>query len=317
LTSLGAHLTAAASEHGRLRFHPDCPRCSGRLAGRLSGDELVSRKAKAAVAAGVLALSSAAPAAAIPPELDQEQEGTAAPPAAGGDTLNDPGFDPGGEDVVLEVEVGPVAGEPQAGGQEDTGEGPPVETEPIDDPDARLVLPEESEPAPTSAPIPEAPVTPGPPVASPAPPPPAEVQAPAPDPAPSVPRIDRRDERTESRPKKDEPQRGAAGTEVAPAPPQPATEVVLQEAEPPPTLPASADETETVALAPPSAPIEGDRYRVQPGDSLWSIARRLLGPEASNGRIAKEVNRLWELNRERIATGDRSLIYAGTELQLR
>lgn len=160
-------------------------------------------------------------------------------------------------------------------------------------------------------------MTPGPPAAAPAPTPPAEVQAPVPDPTPSVPRIDRRDERKEPRPRKDEPQRGVAGTDVAPAPPQPATVVVLQEAEPPPTLPASAGEPETVVVAPPFAPIEGDRYRVQPGDSLWSIARRLLGPEASNGRIAKEVNRLWELNRERIATGDRNLIHAGTELQLR
>jgi hypothetical protein len=162
LGSLSAHLTAAGSEHGRLRFHPDCPRCNGRLAGSLSGDELVSRRAKAAVAAGVLALSSAAPAAAaIPPEPDQEQEGTAAPPAADGDALYDPGFDPGGEDTVLEVEVGPVTGAPEAGGQEDSGEGPPVETEPIDDPEARLVLPEEPEPAPPSAPVPEPPVTGG------------------------------------------------------------------------------------------------------------------------------------------------------------
>jgi hypothetical protein len=43
--SLNAHLTAGAAEHGRLRFHPDCPRCRAqRLAGALGGDSLVSRR---------------------------------------------------------------------------------------------------------------------------------------------------------------------------------------------------------------------------------------------------------------------------------
>lgn len=76
-------------------------------------------------------------------------------------------------------------------------------------------------------------------------------------------------------------------------------------------------ETAAVASATAPTPIEGDRYRVQPGDGLWSIARRLLGPDVTNGRIAQEVNRLWQLNRERIATGDRNLIHPGTELLLR
>jgi len=43
--------------------------------------------------------------------------------------------------------------------------------------------------------------------------------------------------------------------------------------------------------------IRGDTYTVRPGDSLWSIARRLLGQGASPADIAREVNRLWELNR--------------------
>jgi len=62
--------------------------------------------------------------------------------------------------------------------------------------------------------------------------------------------------------------------------------------------------------------ISGQRYTVRAGDSLWSIARRLLGPEASAGRIAREVNRLWELNRDRIGTGSPSLIHVGTVLKL-
>jgi nucleoid-associated protein YgaU len=55
---------------------------------------------------------------------------------------------------------------------------------------------------------------------------------------------------------------------------------------------------------------------VRAGDSLWSIARRLLGPDASAGRIAREVNRLWQLNRDRIGTGNPSLIQVGTVLEL-
>jgi nucleoid-associated protein YgaU len=56
---------------------------------------------------------------------------------------------------------------------------------------------------------------------------------------------------------------------------------------------------------------------VRPGDSLWSIARRLLGPSAFNGQIAREVSRLWRLNKERIATGDPNLLRIGTQLRLR
>ena len=58
-------------------------------------------------------------------------------------------------------------------------------------------------------------------------------------------------------------------------------------------------------------------YAVQPSDSLWSIAKRLLGPNASPARVAREVNRLWSLNRDRIATGDPDLLMVGTRLELR
>jgi Tfp pilus assembly protein FimV len=78
------------------------------------------------------------------------------------------------------------------------------------------------------------------------------------------------------------------------------------------------------AAAPASQPssarpreIDGHTYTVRPGDSLWSIARRLLGKGASPADIAREVNRLRELNRERIATGDPDLLMVGTKLTLR
>jgi nucleoid-associated protein YgaU len=81
-----------------------------------------------------------------------------------------------------------------------------------------------------------------------------------------------------------------------------------------------ASSAPAVPISQPSSPrpakIDGDRYTVRRGDSLWSIARRILGPGASAGRVAREVNRLWELNSERIGSGDPSLIHVGTVLEL-
>ena len=54
---------------------------------------------------------------------------------------------------------------------------------------------------------------------------------------------------------------------------------------------------------------------VNPGDSLWSIAQRELGPNATPQQIATEVERTFELNRERIGD-DPNLILAGQELML-
>jgi nucleoid-associated protein YgaU len=62
--------------------------------------------------------------------------------------------------------------------------------------------------------------------------------------------------------------------------------------------------------------IDGGTYVVRSGDSLWSIATRLLGPRASAAEIADEVNRLWKLNRDRIGTGDPDLLPVSTELRL-
>jgi nucleoid-associated protein YgaU len=90
----------------------------------------------------------------------------------------------------------------------------------------------------------------------------------------------------------------------------------------PVTEPAAATSSDAGAVPtsqPSSAPvgeIGGDTYTVRPGDSLWSIARRLLGKGASPADIAREVDRLWELNRERIATGDPDLLMVGTKLRL-
>jgi nucleoid-associated protein YgaU len=58
-------------------------------------------------------------------------------------------------------------------------------------------------------------------------------------------------------------------------------------------------------------------HTVRAGESLWSIASDVLGPAAPPWQIAREVHRLWELNKERIATGDPDLLLIDTRLRLR
>jgi hypothetical protein len=56
---------------------------------------------------------------------------------------------------------------------------------------------------------------------------------------------------------------------------------------------------------------------VLPGESLWAIATDVLGGDASIAGVAREVHRLWDLNRDRIGTGDPDLLMIGTTLELR
>jgi nucleoid-associated protein YgaU len=55
---------------------------------------------------------------------------------------------------------------------------------------------------------------------------------------------------------------------------------------------------------------------VQPGDCLWLIAERALGSDANDEQIAAAVDRLWQRNADRIATGDPDLIHPGQTLDL-
>jgi len=57
-------------------------------------------------------------------------------------------------------------------------------------------------------------------------------------------------------------------------------------------------------------------YVVGRGDSLWGIAEDHLRPGAGPAEIAREVNRLWELNADRIGTGQPDLLMVGTVLRL-
>jgi nucleoid-associated protein YgaU len=55
---------------------------------------------------------------------------------------------------------------------------------------------------------------------------------------------------------------------------------------------------------------------VGPGDSLWSIARHLAGPTASNAQIESKLVAIWNMNAKRIGTGDPNLIFPGQRLML-
>jgi hypothetical protein len=344
--SLNAHLTAGTAEHGRLGFHPDCPRCRAqRLAGDLRDDSLVSRRTQAGLAACLLAFSAvAAPASAQVPETGKEEE----VPVGGGEPPGlEPDFDPGGADT-FDYETAPVPGGPRAGGEEDEGHGAPVDSEPSFDPEAPLPPEEPAPPAgapPASAPAtPPAALVPAPappePRSAPAPPPPpapeppaqspgstptqrpaAEVEQPAPK---SEPRRTLRERPAPDRPVEAPQAERQPAIVTAPTPPAVSPAPVVESA-PAPSPPATAEASEPAppSTAPvsqvggsPADPVRGRSYTVRPGDSLWSIARRLLGPGATAGEIAREVNRLWELNRDRIGTGDRDLLRVGTVLEL-
>ena len=58
-----------------------------------------------------------------------------------------------------------------------------------------------------------------------------------------------------------------------------------------------------------------ERVVVAPGDSLWSISREQLGPNATPQQIATTVERIYALNQNQIG-GDPNLIFAGQKLSL-
>ncbi len=100
------------------------------------------------------------------------------------------------------------------------------------------------------------------------------------------------------------------GTPPQPAP-SPASPAAPQTAAPPLDAPAAAD------LGPGSSIARATEYTVRRGDTLWSIAKHLLGPGATPAEIAREVDRLWRLNAAGIGTWTPSLIHAGAVLRLR
>jgi hypothetical protein len=313
MASLTAHLRRP-EDHGRLAFHPECPICRReRVSGAPPADAIVGPRNQALLAASVLALSTASPTAALAAGPDQEKEGTAAPELVVGDQAQPaPAFDPGGQSTELPVDVAP---DPAVTvGPDATGETAPLEQEPATDElalveDAGTPGVEEQQAPPSPEPLPAAP--PVEPVAAEPRPVPPVPEAPAPtDQEPQV----------QPSPPSQTRERPIRTTEPDGAPPPMTAPAVVPSEPEPVAVPVVASSTTTVRTALGSATRvrKADRFHVvQRGESLWSIARDLLGDDASVARIAREVNRLWELNSERIGTGEPDLVIAGTRIVLR
>ena len=283
--------------HARLGFHPDCPVCrQDRLFGALCPEPAVGLRVRALLATGVLALSAGLTSTSVAYEPDQQQEGVVLTGPSSPD-LSSPGIDdPGSDDVGTSEDTtltDILASDPPGDGVADDpdADSGPVEANPPDDP----ADPDQSEDPTGSSPAP-AEIDPAPPTAPLAmpqgPPPPAHRTW-----------LVSRSAALQGRMPEPRPRRGTPTRAGEPAP-GPTTS----------TASARASAAGTVPAAPP---LHGPTYKVQPGDSLWSIAARLLGPNAAPAAIAHEVHRLWTLNEARIGTGDPNLLAARTILRLR
>jgi LysM domain len=341
VNSLSAHLTAGP-DHARLGFHPACAVCRNqRLAGALS-DTVLSARAHAgllaaALAAGTLVPGSVAAASdsSTPPTATASQAPPPAPtPAPEPSPAPAPDVPPFGTDETQEApadeapHMRELLTSPEAGtdteGEDVSGEAD--ETAPAPMPVGQAP----AEPAPAElAPVPlgQPPAPPLPIEPPPAPPQPVSAPSPPPSPEPVAPSpAAELEQDATAHPADPDVKRKARGRKAKPR--RPAAKPVVDwedtpERENAPAsvgagVPAAAAKTALVSqpAKPVSDHITGAIYTVQPGDSLWSIACRLVGPRASAARIARELNRLWELNREQIGTGDPSLIYAGTVLRI-
>ncbi len=77
----------------------------------------------------------------------------------------------------------------------------------------------------------------------------------------------------------------------------------------------SPDVATAQGIDPPKDTRGTERVVVVPGDSLWSISREQLGPNATPQQVATAVERIYALNRNQIG-GDPNLIFAGQKLSL-
>lgn len=325
-------------EHELFDVGPDSPHePHDRLLAALAPEPVWSRRIRVLLAAGVLALSAGVTATSVAAEPDNQEEGSAVPepgavppggeaggsPSVGDDTGQSPGPE-SGQDTDLPFEVDPVLSGPGGNASGDQAEdAAPVGVTPLEDPDAPSVpsdpaTPQESNmgeighgdpadpPVPPAEAVPPAEETPPAPtpLGSPTPPAPTADDDPASERSPAARHRTRQRERRAAR------QRERAQTQVPPSSPPAA---FIPAAAQPDAAPASSQPTRAPALR------LGNRrsYIVQPGDSLWEIASAVLGTNASPAAIAKEVRRIWRLNKTRIGTGDPNLVPAGVRLRLR
>ena len=273
----------------------------------------VQQRTQAIVLSAALALSGILPGAAVAQESDQDGEGTAAPePQAPPDSTADPDFDPGPKtDLPFSLDFR------GGGGDDDSGDGAPVDAEPVTDPDA---LPLDGPTATAPDAVEDGADEPVPPVGqpAPAPAPPAPVAVPVADPeavAPGTPAVKQRSgrEKTASTRKRardrSQPRRVVRVT-------IPAAAVVQAPPAAPPAAPTVEPVGATTATPSDKPARPGQQsYRVQPGDSLWEIASDLLGTRATNAEVVTESNRIYQLNHDRIGPNP-DVLAVGTVLRL-
>jgi hypothetical protein len=340
VASLNVH-QSESSDHDRLGFHPDCPACrQDRLFGVFAPRPLCSYRLRALLAAGVLALSAGAGATSVASEPDSHQEGVSIPEqgeppepgdstsgspdqptdehagGGGGPTGDELGQGPGGE-TALPFEAAPVPSDPPSSDVPD-GTAPleeqftagPEDGFAFADPDAPEAIDVDEVPVPpieTDAPLdPSAPVAP--PLGEPE----------SPTAAPTGPGGRRygtgrmgpeRDHRASHRDARERRDHTAPAPPATAAPPADAPAL---------SAPAQGEPAPALRSAAPVPPPAGARFHVvRPGESLWSIAADLLGPEAPSAAIAVEVRRLWEWNKGRIGTGDPDLLPIAVKLRVR
>jgi nucleoid-associated protein YgaU len=311
MRALSAHLRDPEA-HARFGFHPSCPICrSERLCGTLASDAVFPQRVRATLAASVLAVTSVGPAPALAGEPDLEQDGPAAAQTAG-DRTTSPDDEPGGEAAEL-PDQGSTTGSAPPGPHDDgawVGQPPPGS----DDDDAppaqakangRTIDKRDEAVTASGNEQPTAPAVP-PAVQPPAPTAMNQPLAPASSPLASEAAAPRAPAKTRARGNLRHTHRHQTAAAAAPV-------AVLAVASAPTPPASAAAPTPTTDHAVPN-----DRsHTVHPGESLWSIASDVLGPGARPARIAREVHRLWELNKDRIATGDPDLLMIDTHLKLR
>lgn len=285
------------------------------------------------VLAGVLAAGALTPAASgltTSTAFAAKQPVIQLPPNPGGESDDDPDVAPAGPAAETEPEPAPpappppppptpspppvVASAPPAAPPAPPAPPEPTPTSPTEEPPPTVVL----EPVP--APVPADPVPEATPVTTPEPAP----LPPSPEPAAELPADEPTDLEPESEPSLEETDldlppvdlstlQGSSGRPVTGHQP-----ISRQSTAPPQTPVVTATRTSapasttrlTARLAPSAA------YVVQPGDSLWSIAREHLPRHASETRIGLLAAELWAHNAERTATNDPDLLPVGTRLAI-
>ena len=322
MPGLDRHLrTIDAEEHARLEFRRDCPRCRRRLAGPPPSRDVVPPRAKASLATAVVLASGALPSVSAAASADEGGEGAAQidppqgslPVGGSGPAIDLPpggdeegGGSSGGDDSSQgppssggsgpPIDVPPGADDEEGGGSSAGGAGKHEDADgaPSGAGDGHENAGEDAGAAGGSSPsigdtaagvAPTAP--PG--VAA------TDVNAERPAGAGEGDGAGTR-EGAKARGDKAEDGDGRSGASAA------------RDRKPDGDKPDAGE-----------APgVSDDRYSVESGDCLWSIARDLLGQEASDAKVAAKVSALWDLNdSEVIRTGDPDLIHPGQKLRLR